>query len=50
MESSNQINVARIIEHAEILTNYAQAMLDELTIIQAIAAGDDQAADMLESL
>ena len=50
MGNCKQIDVARIIEHAEILTNYAQAMLDELTIIQAIAAGEDEAADHISSL
>lgn len=50
MEKTKQIDVDRIMEHVSILVNYAQAMLDELTIIEAVAAGDGDAADHLESL
>ena len=50
MENTKQINVDRIMEHVSILVNYAQAMLDELTIIEAVAAGESEAADRIESL
>ena len=50
MEKNKQIDVDRIMEHVSILVNYAQAMLDELTIIEAVAAGESEAADHLESL
>jgi hypothetical protein len=50
MENTKQIDVDRIMEHVSILVGYAQAMLDELTIIEAVAAGDTEAADHLESL
>ena len=50
MENTKPIDVDRIMEHVSILVNYAQAMLDELTIIEAVAAGESEAADHIESL
>ena len=40
----------RLIEHADIICNYAESIIDELTILKAIMADDEDTIAMLESL
>lgn len=40
----------RLKEHAEIICNYAEAILDELTILKAIMAGDEETVSLLQNL
>ena len=50
MAENKTVNAVAIIEQAEIITNYAQSILDELTVLIAIAKGETENADRVRSI
>lgn len=50
MAENKTADAAAIIEQAEIVTNYAQAILDEITILIATAKGDTDEANRIRSI
>ena len=50
MANSKHLDPEVVIEHADIICGYAEAILDQLTILKAIMAGDEETVALLESL
>ena len=50
MANSNHLDPELLAEHADLICGYAEAILDELTILKAIMAGDEEAIALLKSL
>lgn len=40
----------KLIDHISVICNYAESIIDELTIIKAELAGDEKTVAMLENL